>query len=238
MNYNEYISFYKNTINNLKCFEDGCFIIHKDNKQKITKEGKLRYYDGDTIIFNLPNNLKDECSRIQNILYDKLSDILSVKLSRKNFHMTAHQLYNPYKFNFGKLESKEKLKKMNNNYEKYKKIMLKYDKNIKIKVKIFSVYFKDTRDIAVMLLPSDEKSYLILKKLYKDFENILCFGKEMGYMHITLAYYKPLEKIDINKSKKLNEVINSIKFSNETFEISLNDLNYVRFTNMDDFHTI
>lgn len=127
---------------------------------------------------------------------------------------------------------------MNDNYEKYKKIMLKYDKSIKIKVKIFSIYFKDKRDIAVMLLPADENSYLTLKRLYNDFEQILSFDKEMGYMHVTLAYYRPLEKININKSKKLNEVINSIKFSNDIFEISLNDLNYARFTNMDDFHTI
>lgn len=238
MTYSEYIKFYKETIRKENPFQDGFYIVNKDNNQKIKTDGSLNYYDGDTIIFDLPSNLKDECYRLQTILYEKLSQVLSVKLSKKLLHMTAHQLYNPYYMDFGKLKDEEKLEKMNKNYNEFIDIMGKYDRNLKIKVKIFSVYCGNSRDVTVMLLPVDEENYNLLKSLYDDFEQILPFGKDMGYMHVTLAYYKPVERIDKENTLKIEEYMNTIKFSDDVFEISLKDLNYVRYTNMDNYHTI
>lgn len=200
---------------------------------KINYDGKMAEFIGNTVVFNITDDIKDSIYNIQNKLYTECKDILAKPLSKETFHITLHDL----------ISGKPSVE-INNKIESIQKLALKLVNdisNIKFNIKLQSTFLFNMVNTSMVIgfEPFDDKSCKELMKYYEMFQSIVNLNYPLT-PHVTVAYFKPSEeKIDKNWIYKIQEVIDFVK-KQEKIEVTLTNemLEYQLFSDMNNYYKI
>ena len=211
------------------------------NKEgKFTNSGKVLYWPGCTIIYNIKESskLSLELQKIQNIFKELPFSYKYSYLPQSSFHMTLFDCCNVSTFKTqywpddipetqNYLEIANILSKRLNHYQFPNSITLKLNK-------FFGGF-------STLLTPYSSKDEEILRNCRDDLSNLLGikFKNHLSYtFHITLAYLlEPLTTQEVNKLQDLEKKLN-IKFKNEIPMIDLSKPALCIFNDMCEFKDI
>ena len=205
-------------------------------KNKISNDGKLKPYFGNTLVFTLSDKEKNKLGKIQDRLRSQFS-YLSEALSKDKFHLTLHDLFHAKDF------------KLIEGQLSHSKVI------IKKQFKIISEYLKENPDrrfismrpsmvlpsvntsIVVNYLPSTSEDYKILFNIYKLFDEIVTLPYFLR-AHITLDYFLPKNLIGAELSDLSKSLIELNSKELPIIQLDLLDLSYQLFQSMNEYSTL
>lgn len=203
---------------------------HERLNMKVTNNGEMQDYYGNTVIFKLPDDIKKEILLIQEELYKQCKDILAVPLKSELFHITLHDLING-----------GNLKVLEDKIQKTGKLALERVKVInqeKLNIKLKSTYLFNlvSRSMVLGFEPVDEESCQKLMALHESFQSIVHLNYPLT-PHVTLAYFIPNKIINAEQIDKLQSVIDFVK-AREPINVLLEGsmLEYKTFSSMNSYH--
>ena len=194
---------------------------------KIDDGGRLKPFFGDTVVFDLDDEVKNRLKIMADRLYSAAGDCLAERLSSLTMHMTLHDLSNGTNLDLLR-------EKMAENEEKIRRTSLP---SRTIKMKSTFVFNMVNTSLVLGLVPADEEEHIKLMELYDIFDGML-EAKYPLTPHITLAYFCPAGFGNEAKAR-LEATVNEINLDSQ-FEIILNTkrLFYQHFFSMNDYRNI
>ena len=196
--------------------------------QKVSWGNQFQAFYGDTMVFNLEDNVKEKLAEIVEQLYAQAPECFCEKLISSTFHMTLHDLSNsPILQNVAEELFWNELKVI----EIKKKIKLQ-----KIKMKSNYIFNMVGTSLVLGLYPASEEDYNKLMELYELFNEV----KPLNYPltpHITLAYYN-VHGFSSDSARKLETLIYHLNDLEMEFELSTEQLYYQKFTTMNHYMDI
>ena len=204
-------------------YGDDWFCTNTNLGKKVDEAGNFRDFAGDTTVFLLQHEVKEQLGNIQDELYEKCESVLSQRLGKDTFHMTLHDL------NAGTDKR--------NQEEACRLIYELRNSGIK-SIKMRSTYLFNMVSTSVVLgfLPVDEENCRNLMGFYDRFQEIVPLSYSLS-PHITMAYYKP-KNFPMREMKGLRDVIAKVNQSEKIeMELELDKLVYQQFTNMNCYVT-
>ncbi|MDP4145673.1 MAG: ligT like phosphoesterase [Bacillota bacterium] len=201
-------------------------------KDKVDKNGELKQFYGDTVVFELDENEKSKLLNLQDILYNKCKEYFAVRLPKSTFHMTLHD----FNSSVNCIDLSSKMKETEVSISKIFKDLSELQENTMIKMKSTYAFNMVNTSIVLGLEPVNEYEYDKLMFLYNRFEQV----KKLDYPltpHITLAYYKD-KNVNLENIEKLKEAIKEINSIETCLNLSLENLCYEHFVSMSNYQTI
>lgn len=196
--------------------------------KKVDTNGKLLNYSGNTIVFYLPEDVKEKIYLIQQKLYDICGDILAEQLTKDSFHITLHDLLNGI--------PSENLQQ---EILKIQPLAIKIldNKTDIIRMKSNFLFNMVNTSMVLGFEPVDNDSHKTLMRYYQDFQNVVNLDYSLT-PHVTIAYFKP-QIINKNQVENLQIVIDWVKAQKSIyFDLSGSMLKYQTFTNMNNYKTV
>lgn len=203
------------------------FAVNPSLLHKVNADNTFKDFYGDTVVFDLDDKTKAELTEYTDLLYSGAPQCFCERLIPHTFHVTLHDLSNsPTLSEVAKqtfcnelkiMEIKSELQKLNPS---------------KIKLKSTYVFNMVNTSLVLGLSPAAEKDYKAIMGLY----SIIDVVKKLPYPftpHITLAYYNA-NGFDVTAAKSLESTVNKINAKID-MELSLTDLYYQKFTNMNNY---
>lgn len=193
--------------------------------EKVSPDGHFRPFWGDTIVFQLDEDVKFSLKQIQEQLYESCGDLLADPLDPELFHLTLHDLDHVWGCDSRWDDTCWKAKKILGNLPDGE-VML-------TPVSVFSMV---NTSLVLGFQPSDEESCHRIMDWYEAFEDERLFPLNcFPTFHITLAYYRP----GCHRTENLLVVLKEI--GNEPLPFLLlkkEDLVYWRFKDMNYYYRI
>ena len=211
---------------------DGDFIPNERVLQKVNPDNSFKSFYGDTVVFDLPKNVKKAIVPILDELYEKCPECFCQRLDPHTMHMTLHDL------NASDNLSEIACDVFSNEIKLLKVLEKNPVEHHKIKMKPnFIVNMVDT-SIVLTLVPDDEDEWNKLQALYDMINEVRVCGYPFLTPHITLAYFN-YNGFDKASSDKLKEVVTSL---NEKLDIEIHldtkKLYYQKFVSMNEYINI
>lgn len=203
-------------------------ITNQKLADKIDEYGNMKVFYGDTVVFLLPNEVKQMLLKRQDILYNQFGVFLAQRIDEQNFHMTLHDLSNSNNIELIKDEIQDNKEKC---IELLKFINMREHEVIPMKTS-FVCNMVNT-SIVLGVQPADEISHQRLMSLYELFNDV----HELSYPltpHITLAYFKNLQ-MGYDDICALRNIFNQLNEYSIEFDLNVDMLKYQRFSSMNDY---
>ena len=207
----------------------GVFETNQNLRLKVNEEGKFLPFSGDTVSFDLNDDIKQYVGQIQTILYQNCRDMLATPIRQSSFHVTLHDLSS------GTLESGLK-NQMEKNRKAAEQILQNRErkKTSPLRVRTVSVFNMVNTSVVLGLEPEDEESCGRLMELYECFQKIVLLNYPLT-LHITLGYYRP-GKYPESHIKYLGGIFNDLNQKIRSgFCLNEEKLVYARFTDMNHY---
>jgi hypothetical protein len=160
------------------------FTTNPNLKKKVDENGEFLPFIGNTVVFDLDNDVKDSLTKLQNELYARGCDVLSRRLDPSTFHMTLHDLVN------GQPEDHKLCEKMAQVAPAVQNILSQWEHHEPISMKATWMFNMVNTSIVLGLKPADSDSCSRLDEMYCRLEAVLPLGYPLC-PHITLAYFRP-----------------------------------------------
>lgn len=199
---------------------------------KVERDGKLKPFYGNTIVFPLEEEVTSYVEEIQSQLYQSCGNMFAELLNKETFHITLHDLVNGPEISgianamqvkgFAAFSILEQLKKL--------------DLPV-IHMESTCVFNMASTSIVLGMKPADEESCKRLMMLYDLFQVIVPLNYGLT-PHITLAYYKPgIYNAEILRT--LREVLQQLRSKTKLIlELDVKKLVYQEFDNMNHYKTL
>lgn len=228
---------YQEFLNRIMCFEkrelslgESDFSPSRSVLQKVDDLNRLCPFYGDTVVFDLPKEVKAKIGKLVIQLYLHVPECFSEMLSVDTFHMTLHDLSNSPRLSDIAIE-------LYQHQDKLKKIMEelpRIDDTIRMRTN-FIINMVNT-SLVLALCPINETEYGKLISYYSVIDQV----KTLPYPftpHITLAYYN---KFGFGKesARKLAEFVEKLNANSFEFTLDTKDLYYQKFYSMNSFQNI
>ncbi len=203
--------------------DDGSFCTNQGLVNKVTEDGIVKPFYGDTVIFFLDEEAIQWLADIQNELYKACGWCLAQKLNPETFHITLHDLKSdPYRMPEGMKERREKTIDIIQDARKT------YRQGIAVNSRcMFSMV---GTSIVMGFEPKTEDDCMALMTLYEKFQEVVPLSYPLT-LHVTLAYYKP----GVYKGNALNalqKVFQEIGREKRECHLDMMRLRYSVFENM------
>lgn len=210
--------------------DSACFMPSNSVLQKVNEKNQFNDFYGDTVVFDLDEDVKKKISSIISRLYAEVPECFAERLSQHTLHMTLHDLSN------ASCESQVE-SEMLENEKKLKSVLARHPvlpETIHMKTN-YIINMVNT-SIVLTLYPADEVEYNKLISLYHLIDEV----KKLPYPltpHITLAYYS---HFGFGKEAIMNlkEVVREMNNSSFDILLSSRKLNYQHFTSMNMYKTV
>ena len=160
------------------------FSANPNLTKKVGIDGEFIPFIGNTVVYDLDNEVKDSLIKLQNELYTYGCDVLSQRLEPSTFHMTLHDLFN------GQLEDDKIREKMVQVAPAVQNILSQWKYHEPITMKATWMFNMVNTSIVLGLKPADSDSFFRLDEMYCRLEEIVPLGYPLC-PHITLAYFRP-----------------------------------------------
>ena len=164
---------------------DGMFETNPNLTRKVEGGGRFRPFYGDTVIFDVEDEVKDRIERRKSQLYRACGDMLAEPLDEDTFHATLHDLSSGG-------DSAALAAQMEQNYWKAQQILdaIRPEDMPPVRVKAVSVFNMVNTSVVLGLEPADETSCRRLMELYERFQDVVRLVYPLT-LHITIAYFRP-----------------------------------------------
>lgn len=207
--------------------KDASWIPNASVHQKFNSLNQFLPFFGDTVVFDLPNEIKKILEQIISELYATVPQCFSSRINQSTMHMTLHDLSNSPTLRNAVADVKK-------NDVKIREIShcLVVPK---ITMKTNFIVDMNRTSLVLALKPLNKDEYMKLMQIYYIFDNV----RNLSYKltpHITLAYYSVngFEQSSLEELAGLVRELNSKYY----FEFVLGDLLYQRFTSMNNYITV
>ena len=208
----------------------GEFFPSKNIDKKVNDNHTFKPYFGDTIVFNLSEEKRNDIESIAKFLYKDFHEYFAEKINPETYHVTLHDLCSGN--DLGSIAEK-----IFHNELKIKNLLkgCQYSHH-NIEMQSTSVFNMVGTSIVLGFVPKNETEYMKLKDLKHMFHNI----HPLNYPftpHVTLAYFN---KKTISREKKaaLYKLLLELSSTVVTLSLSMDNLFYQKFTSMNHYYNI
>ena len=209
-----------------------CWNTHSKLEDKVDFEGRMRPFRGNTVVFELGEDVQMLMRKIQGLLKEECGSMMAEELDISSCHLTLHDLKNEYNSEDVLSEISETRK------EALRKIVYwKIFEFPGIRLRATRVFNMMNTSVVLGFEPVDDEYCRMLMSLYEEFHDVVPLDYELT-PHVTIGYYKPgsygKEEID-----KLAEVFASVNRDLD-LEISLSwkQLAYQEFSDMNHYYKL
>lgn len=193
--------------------------------QKVNQDNQFQPFYGDTMVFNLNEDVKEQLAEIVEKLYTQVPECFCEKLVPNTFHMTLHDLSNsPVLQNVATEVFENELKVVE---------IMKQIEPQKIRMKSKYIFNMVGTSMVLGLYPASEEDYVKLMELYEMFNAVKCLNYGLT-PHITLGYYN-VHGFSTELARKLEALVYELNDLELEFDISTEDLYYQKFTTMNHY---
>lgn len=210
---------------------NGLFKPSESVFEKVDSKNKFMNFYGDTVVFKLEEEYRDEISELIKFLYKKSSDCFAKMLPARTLHMTLHDLSND------KSHDRIRGDMIFNELLLRKLVSVHPVANESIRMRANYIINMVNTSLVLSLCPCDEEEYNKIMKLYNLVDNVMPLPYKFT-PHITLAYFSRYE-VDENQINNLKNVVRELNYGKwgGEYEIILNTSNlvYQFFDRMDSY---
>lgn len=193
---------------------------------KVDWNGRFKPFYGDTVVFDLPESVKDWIEKLQHKLYSLCGYCLAEKIPAETFHITLHDLHN----------SPENMPaEVDEDRKKVRDILMELDKKYPEEISLRSVCLFNMVNTSIVLgfEPAREEDCAALMRLYEELQHVVPLAYPLT-LHVTLAYFKPgIYNHDMLRAlRSLFDESRNMPFE---MKLRMKDLFYALFTSMIDY---
>ena len=205
----------------------GDFTTNPNLCKKVDDEGNLLPFAGNTVVFLLDDDTKEQLRQLQEELYRAAPDMLAKPLQMPTFHMTLHDLANGIPDQPGLQEY------MNYTQERASQILPGWKDAAPLRMKTTWLFNMVNTSIVLGLAPADEDSWHRIDGMYTALEDIVHLGYALT-PHVTMAYFLPGTYTQ-EQVQRLSAALHKVDL-----DISLDMKNLVlqTFTDMNHYDTV
>lgn len=195
---------------------------------KVGPDGKMEPFIGNTVVFPLPEEARQEIGRIQKRLYQTCATALAEPLKVSSFHLTLHDLLS------GK-PNRDLRKRM----DCMRGAALACVQQITqtgetVRLHTTALFNMVNTSMVLGFAPADEASCGRLMAYYEMFQKVVCLNYPLT-PHVTVAYFRP-GIIPAKSVEKLREVVNEIGQREKTvMDLPAETLEYQLFSDMNHY---
>lgn len=205
----------------------GDFATNPNLEQKVSREGVLLAYSGNTVVFLLDEDTRAQLRQLQRSLYQAAPEMLANPLQESTFHMTLHDLIN------GKPEEFGLRKQMDDVRETVIPMLARWKKMPPLRMRTTCLFNMVNTSIVLGLAPADNDSWQRLDELYTALESVVRLGYAMT-PHITLAYFRP----GIYTQDQVQRINCALGQAEMAVTLQPKDLVLQNFTDMNHYETV
>lgn len=162
----------------------GDFVTPEGLKKKVGPDGTLLPYVGNTTVFLLNEDIKQQIKQLQDELYAASPWMLAEPLTVESFHMTLHSLEDDPPGTTGLPE------RMTRAAELARPLLSKWQGQPPLRMKTTWMFNMAHTSIVLGLQPTDNDGWRRLEEMYCALEAVRPLGYAMT-PHITLGYFRP-----------------------------------------------
>ena len=210
---------------------DGMFETNPNLTCKVEVGGGFRPFYGDTVIFDVEDEVKDRIERIKSQLYRACGDMLADPLEKDSFHMTLHDLLNE---GAGRAAEADMQRVRTMAVEILRRIREREKEPVEMRMTwVFNMV---NTSVVIGFEPAEETDCRRIMSMYEELQQVVRLDYPLT-PHITAAYYKP-GRYGRGEIERLSGVFD--KLSREPFVIRLRieNLVYQEFTSMNQYETV
>lgn len=205
----------------------GGFETNPNLSKKVSPEGNLLPFRGNTTVFLLEDSVKAQLRQLQEGLYQAAPDMLAQPLQPSTFHMTLHDLVN------GPADQHGLDARMQEVEEQAAALLSGWKHQPPLVMKTTWLFNMVNTSIVLGLAPADEDSWNRLDRMYTELESVAHLGYALT-PHITMAYFRP-GKYSQEQVQKLSAVLRKVDMD---VTLYTNDLVLQNFSDMNHYVTI
>ena len=211
---------------------NGNFETHPGVRAKVSESGKMLPFAGNTIVYELGEELQQLMKELQNILYEQCTGMFAETLISSSCHMTLHDLKNG-------VPGDEVYRQVDQTRIPALDLLqrIKCENPETVYMRTTRVFNMMNTSVVLGLEPVDDENCRRLMKMYERFREIVPLGYGLT-PHMTLAYYKPgvysegclyaLAGAFAKCNQKLGQIV----------ELDIENLHYQEFSDMNHYETI
>jgi len=204
----------------------GEFSTNPNLTKKVRPDGTLLPYHGNTVVFLLDGETKDQLQQLQDSLYGAAPDLLAERLQADTFHMTLHDLVN------GTPDQQDLEGRMWAAENRARELLRRWRFEGPLRMQATWLFNMVHTSIVLGLAPENEESFRQLDGMYTALEQ----ARPLGYAltpHITMAYFKP-GCYDQGRLSALRAALQQVELS---IVLPMEALCYQEFSSMNDYET-
>lgn len=194
---------------------------------KVGPEGELLPFEGNTVVYRLPERIQEAVGQIQRMLYDCCAGSLAQRLSRERFHITLHDLVSGTPC--------QQLRKQITGTEPQARLLVEELAQLgPIQTKSTYLFNMVNTSLVLGFEPVDEESCARLLYGYERLQSVVALPYPLT-PHVTLGYYRP-GHLSRGQVEAIRQVIEDVKaLPPISVELDGALLRYQRFTDMDHY---
>lgn len=196
-------------------------------RAKIGPEGELQPFEGNTVVYRLPESVQEAIGQIQRMLYDRCGGSLAQRLGWESFHITLHDLVSGTPC--------EQLRRQIEGTEPQARLLVEELAQL-APIQMKSTYLFNMVNTSLVLgfEPVDEESCARLLHGYERLQSVVALPYPLT-PHVTLGYYRP-GHLSWDQVEAIRWVIETVKtLPPISVELTGELLRYQRFTDMDHY---
>ena len=197
---------------------------------KVDENNRFRRFYGDTIFFDLPEDIKRKAGSLCETLYRQCGECFSERLDEKTLHVTLHRLSSGNdisRISDEMFRSEIKLAGFTES-DVFERTEINFQTN--------NIINSDDKSVVLSMKPKTESDYGKLLSLYGKADCVKVLPYPLT-LHITLAYFNR-NGFDEEVSGRLRRVVNILNEDPFDITLSTEELYYVKFTDMKSYYRI
>ena len=205
---------------------DGPLVTKPLLVEKVNPDGTLRPFFGNTMIFDLPQDVQLTIARMQVMLHHRCGPMLAEPLAPATLHMTLHDLLNG-------VDEAALAEPVRQTGEQAKAILaaLHAEKHPPIRLTSTLAFNMGSGSVALGFAPDTEADCAAIMGMHTRFQAVVALNYPLT-PHVTLAYYKP----GSHATAALAEVLREINALEKVhIAVDAEGLHYYRFTDMNTY---
>ena len=202
------------------------FSTNPNLTKKVDENGDFLPYIGNTVVYDLEEDVKQQLTVLQKELYEGGAQVLSQQLDSGTFHMTLHDLVN------GQPEDSLRTR-MQKIEPMVKSILGDWKDHEPISMEATWMFNMVSTSIVLGLKPADPDSYARLDAMYNKLEEVLPLGYPLC-PHITLAYFRP----GVYAPEQIQGLCNSLRAVDLRVTLKAENLLFQNFAHMNHYYPV
>lgn len=205
----------------------GDFTTNPNLHKKVDDEGNLLPFVGNTVVFLLDDDTKEQLRQLQEELYRAAPDMLAKPLQMSTFHMTLHDLAN------GTPDQPGLSDYMNYTQERASQILPNWKADDPLRMKTTWLFNMVNTSIVLGLAPADEDSWHRLDAMYTALEDVVHLGYALT-PHITMGYFLP----GTYSQEQIQRLSSALRKVDLEITLDMKNLVFQEFSDMNHYETV